>query len=159
MKALVLFDSQFGNTEKVAQSIASAQGSEEQVEVRKVDQVSQEILDGLEILVVGSPTQRFGMTEATSAFLDGISARALTGVKVAAFDTRFSEEYMKTVPVLRYFVRIAKYAAKPIAKALEKKGGNLVVPPEGFYVMETEGPLGEGEIERAADWGKQIFSA
>ena len=42
--------------------------------------------------------------------------------------------------------------------ALEKKGGELVIPPEGFYVGDTEGPLLEGELERAADWAKQIIA-
>ena len=46
------------------------------------------------------------------------------------------------------FVKIFGYAAKPIADRLTKKGGNLAVPAEGFYVGGTEGPLLEGELER-----------
>ena len=51
------------------------------------------------------------------------------------------------------------YAAKPIADRLQKKGGELVVPPEGFYVADTEGPLLEGELKRAVDWANQITAA
>jgi flavodoxin I len=54
------------------------------------------------------------------------------------------------------FVRIFGYAAQPITDRLEKKGGELVVPAEGFYVADTEGPLLEGELERAAEWAKEI---
>jgi hypothetical protein len=39
------------------------------------------------------------------------------------------------------------------------QSGELVVPPEGFYVSDTEGPLLEGELERAADWTRQIVAA
>jgi len=57
---------------------------------------------------------------------------------------------------LPVFVRLFGYAAKSIAGTLKKKAGELVVPPEGFFVGGTEGPLKEGELERAADWAKQI---
>jgi hypothetical protein len=60
--------------------------------------------------------------------------------------------------ILAFFVKIFGYAAQPIADRLQKKGGELAVPPEGFYVGDTEGPLFEGELERAADWAKQILA-
>ena len=44
------------------------------------------------------------------------------------------------------------YAAPSIAKRLEKAGGRLAVPPEGFAVVGTEGPMKQGELERAAEW-------
>ncbi|MFC1983163.1 hypothetical protein ACFLV5_05230 [Chloroflexota bacterium] len=37
-----------------------------------------------------------------------------------------------------------------------KKGGNLVVPEEGFFVKDKEGPLVDGEIERAARWARSM---
>ena len=49
-------------------------------------------------------------------------------------------------------MKLFGYAAKPIADRLKKKGGELTIPPEGVYVKGTEGPLKEGELERAADW-------
>ena len=45
----------------------------------------------------------------------------------------------------------------PIADKLEKKGGSLIIPPEGFFVKDSEGPLKDGEIERAVDWAKLII--
>jgi hypothetical protein len=83
----------------------------------------------------------------------------LEGVKVAAFDTRYREAEIEKVRILAFLVKIFGYAAKPIADRLEKKGGELAVPPEGFYVTDTEGPLFEGELERAADWARQILLA
>ena len=57
-----------------------------------------------------------------------------------------------------FFVRLFGYAAKPIADRLQKRGGVLVVPPEGFYVEGTEGPLQEGELERASEWARRIVA-
>jgi len=53
-------------------------------------------------------------------------------------------------------VKLFGYAAEPIAKRLGRKGGELAVTPEGFLVEGTEGPLKEGELERAAAWAERI---
>jgi hypothetical protein len=50
------------------------------------------------------------------------------------------------------------YAAKHIARRLEKAGGSLIVAPEGFYVEGTEGPLKDGEVERAGTWAKRLLA-
>jgi flavodoxin len=115
-------------------------------------------LTGLGLLIVGSPTQKFRPTEATTNLLKGIPENGLKGVKVAAFDTRFTMSEIEESRVLPFFVRLFGYAAKPISDRLEKKGGEVVIPPEGFYVEGIEGPLKEGELERAADWAKKIIA-
>lgn len=156
MKAMVAYDSAYGNTEQVAQAIGDALGPKEDVRVVRVGEVNPEQLAGLTLLIVGSPTQRFSPTGATTRFLKSIPDNGLRGTKVAAFDTRFTVSEIERVRILAFFVRRFGYAAEPIADRLEKKGGELAVPPEGFYVGDTEGPLLEGELERAADWAKQI---
>jgi flavodoxin I len=159
MKALVIYDSVFGNTEQIAQAIGNALGSPEDVEVLRVSNVKPEQLTGLKLLIVGSPTRGFRPTPAIKNLLKGISSHGLEGVKVAAFDTRFTvDEIESSVFILRILVNLFGYAAKPIADGLEKKGGELVIPPEGFFVEGTEGPLKEGDLERAADWAKQIIA-
>lgn len=155
MKALVVYDSVFGNTEKVAQAMGGALGSEGEVQTLRVGDVKPEHLEGLDLLIVGSPTRAFSPTGATRKFLKGIPRGSLKGVAVAAFDTRATPEAVEAVRILKSLVRVFGYAAKPIADLLEKKGGKLAIPPEGFYVGDTEGPLLEGELERAADWARQ----
>ena len=156
MKALVVYDSAFGNTEKIAQAIGSALGSPEAVETVRVGDVKPEQLVGVTLLVVGSPTQKFSPLASINSFLRNIPRDGLRGVKVAAFDTRIPESQIEEVRILAFFVRIFGYAAEPIANKLENKGGELTVPPEGFFVGGTEGPLLDDELERAADWAKQI---
>jgi flavodoxin I len=158
MKALVAYDSVFGNTEQIAQAIGNALGSQEDVEILRVSNVKPEQLTGLKLLIVGSPTQQFRPTAATTSLLKSIPKNGLKCVKVAAFDTRFTVSEIEKVRILAFFVRLFGYAAKPIADRLEKKGGELAIPPEGFFVEGIEGPLKEGELERAADWAKQIIA-
>jgi flavodoxin I len=158
MKAMVVYDSAFGNTEKVAQAIGQALGSSEDVKTDRVGNVRPEQLAGLTLLIVGSPTQKFSPLGTITGFLKSIPSNGLKGVKVAAFDTRVTESEIEKVGILAFFVKIFGYAAEPIANRLKKKGGELVMPAEGFYVAGTEGPLLEGELERAADWARQIVA-
>ena len=154
MKALVVYDSVFGNTEQVAYAIRDSLGPD--VEALRVGDVNHEQVAGLDYLIVGSPTRAFNPTKAITTFLKKIPRDSLKGVKVAAFDTRLDTEDVNS-SMLNVFVKLFGYAAKPIADRLQKKGGILVVPPEGFYVEDTEGPLKEGELERATAWTEQFI--
>ncbi|MGD2103951.1 MAG: flavodoxin domain-containing protein [Anaerolineae bacterium] len=156
---MVVYDSVHGNTEQVAgavaEALAGAFGAPEAVEASRVTEAEPEQLEGLDILVVGAPTHAFRPSPATRTFLRSIPGRSLDGVRVAAFDTRLAVEDVNSA-VLTFLVRLFGYAAKPIADSLSNKGGDLVLPPEGFIVMDTEGPLREGELERAAGWAQEL---
>ena len=156
MKALVIYDSYFGNTERIAQAIGNALGSQQDVEILRVGNLKPEQLTGLELLIVGSPTRGFRPTRAITNLLRSIPTNGLSGVKVAAFDTRFSADMGPAI--LRFLAGLFGYAAKPIANRLQKKGGKLTLPAEGFLVEGAEGPLKEGELERAADWARQVMA-
>jgi flavodoxin I len=155
MKVLVLYDSVFGNTEKVAQAIGNALGSAPDVETRRVRDVQPGQLAGLQLLVVGSPTRGLRPTPAVTDFIKSIPSPALQGVRVAAFDTRLSAEEADSA-LLRQMMNWFGYAAEKIAGRLQKKGGTLVVPPEGFIVKGAEGPMQDGELERAAAWARRL---
>jgi flavodoxin len=156
MKVLVVYDSVFGNTEKVAQAMGNALGGEAEVQTLRVGDVRPEHLSGLDALIAGSPTRAFSPTPAIKAWLRGLPANSLEGVRVAAFDTRVSLEDVDSA-LLTFMVKLFGYAAEPIGKRLVRKGGKPAMPPEGFIVEGTEGPLREGELERAADWARQIL--
>jgi flavodoxin I len=158
MKALVVYDSQFGNTEKIAQAISQELSSRMDIEILQVGNVKPELLAGISFLVVGSPTQRFRPTTATTNFLKSIPKNGLDRIKVAAFDTRLTEKEIGENRILAFFVSLYGYAAEPISKILQRKGGTLIVPPEGFFVEGMEGPLIQGELERASDWAKQFIA-
>ncbi len=154
MKISIVYDSFFGNTERLAKAIGSSFGREADVAVTKAAETAPPALVGTSLLIVGSPTRGFRPSEATSRFLASIPEGALTGIVVAAFDTRVA---LDRIPQpLRLLARIFGYAAAPMAARLRKKGGILAAPPEGFFVSASEGPLVEGEEERAAAWARKI---
>ena len=158
MKSMVIYDSLYGNTEKIAQAIGNTLGEQGEVTVIRVGEAKIDQLVGADLLVIGSPTQQFRPTVGTKNFLNLIPKNGLKGIKVAAFDTRFPMPVIQKTPPLPFFVRIFGYAAGRIAKQLEAKGGRLVVAPEGFFVEDTKGPLVEGELERAANWARVLIA-
>jgi flavodoxin I len=153
MKTLIIYDSYFGNTEKIAQAIAQPLG-ESALAVRLAD-VKPEHFDGLELLIVGSPTRGFRPSEPIGKFLKELDKSKLKDVKVAAFDTRIDLTTIKS-KIFRFVVKTGGFAAKTIARELQKKGGKQVLVPEGFLVTDEKGPLKEGELERAGQWLKGI---
>ena len=147
MKTLVVYDSLYGNTKTIAQAIGDAIPGE--VEVLHVGGANASVLEASDLLVVGAPTHGAKPSPDCQEFLDQIEGPALEGVRVAGFDTRMTNR----------LITIFGTAAPKIAKALEKKGGTLAGPPGGFYVTGGEGPLKEGEIERAAAWAKGLLES
>ncbi len=143
MKALIVYDSQYGNTEKIARAIGSAIAGE--VKVVRVGEADPAAIVGPDWIIVGSPTQGGRATKPLQEFLNKIPAGALNGKKAAAFDTRIPSAWVK----------IFGFAAGRIGRALKGKGAN-VIAAEGFFVKGTKGPLKEGELERAAAWAKGL---
>ena len=158
MKALIIYDSFFGNTEKIARAICKAFGNTKEVTICKAAEVKPDMLDGLDYLIVGSPTRAFRPSPAIKSFLKGIPSNRLAGVKVTAFDTRIAMTD-KVPGFLRFMAKLFGYADKPILDSLKKNGGQEIAPSKGFFVLDSEGPLEKGEIERAVVWVKQIKKA
>ncbi len=147
MKTLVVYDSLYGNTKAIAQAIGDAIPGE--VEVLHVGDANASGLEAYDLLIVGAPTHGARPSPDVQGFLDQIQAPALEGMNVAGFDTRMTNKLITMFGV----------AAPKIAKALKKKGGTLVGEPEGFYVTGGEGPLKDGEIERAARWAQGLVAS
>lgn len=156
MKTFIIYDSVFGNTEQIAQAIFKTLKSEKNIVISKVTAITLKQLNGVELLIVGSPTRGFRPTKAISDFLKSFPQNRLKNIKIAAFDTRVDINEVK-LPILTFLVNRFGYAAEFIAKILKENGGNLLVPPEGFFVKDKEGPLKEGEIERATKWAKALI--
>jgi flavodoxin I len=152
MKVLIVYDSMYGNTEKVAKSMGSTIATD--VTVLRASEAHSFDVKSIDVLIVGSPTQAFKPTKPVQTFIKNIPGDAITGMDVAAFDTRMGASDIGRG--IGFLVKLGGYAAPRIAKALKKKGGTLVAPPEGFFVTGKEGPLKEGELDRAANWAKKI---
>ena len=144
MRTLVIYDSTYGNTAKIAQAIGTAITAQ----VLRVGEVNPSAMNALDLLILGSPTMGGKPTQAIQDWLQAL-APALKGVNVAAFDTRLTAKW----------VRLFGYAAEKIAGSLKANGGTLLGSPAGFFVKGTKGPLQEGELERAAAWAKEIVKS
>ncbi len=145
MKVLVVYDSVFGNTEKIARSIATGLSGND-VKVASAQEAGPQDWKGLDMLIVGCPTQAWTSTVAINGLIHSIPDSAMAGVKAATFDTRVRS-------------RLSGSAAPKIEKALKKNGVRIIAPPQAFFVKGRSGPLVEGEAERAAEWAKQLLAA
>lgn len=146
MNVLVIYDSTFGNTEQVARAIADALGKQDSVRLIRAGKASPSDFEGIDLLVLGCPTQRHKPTPAIQAFLESIPPRALQGLPAAAFDTRYGKPRWLTGS-----------AARAIAKGLRKGGASLLLSAESFFVVAREGPLQNEELQRAGDWAREIL--
>jgi hypothetical protein len=165
MKAVVVFESMFGNTRRGAAAIAAGLGGVGEVALGSVDELAPEHLHGAALLVLGGPTHSRGLAgaaareklarspnaaslepgrESLRGWLERVSA---TRVPVATFDTRYDQP--------RWLVGSA---AVRLAGALTKKGFQ-VVGTQSFFVGGPGGPLAEGELERASAWGRELAAA
>jgi len=167
-RALVVYESMYGNTQRVARAIAEGLSGAAAVDVVEVGEAPAELPPGVDLLVVGGPTHAFGMsrprTRADAARQAGarvISERTgvrewlaslpLAGSAVAAlaFDTHASHP--------RFFRHIGT-AADDIAAGLARLGFHLAAPPEHFWVQGSQGPLDPGEEQRARSWARALLA-
>ena len=147
MKALIVYDSVYGNTERIARAMAEAIAPSGEGKALRAGEANLSELESLDLLIVGSPTHGGRPTAAVQDFLNKVPK--LQDINVAAFDTRITTK----------FVKVFGYAAGRIANNLKKKGGILIASPEGFFVTGGQGPLKEGELERAAAWAKGMLES
>ena len=166
MRALVVFESMFGNTEMIAQSIADGLSTRMPVDVREVSAAPSEIDADELLLVVGGPTHAFGMTRPQTRqdaakqsgghlVSEGIGIREWLGglrpnephhpTTATAFDTRVKTRWA-----------VPGSAARAAVKRLSRLGFRVAAPAQSFYVTGTPGPLLEGERDRARQWGETL---
>jgi flavodoxin len=127
----------------IAETIAKTLGND--TKISHVSDFKNEDLKGVDLLIVGSPILGWRPSEDTMAFLMSFGANQLKDIKVATFDTR-----MKII--------IHGDATKKMSEILAKLGAKVIVEPNWFVVTGKEGPLAEGELERAQEWAKKIAS-
>ncbi len=141
MQSLVVYDSMFGNTQKVAEVIARSL----KCSAIKVGEFKPDMLKKLQLLVVGCPIQGWRPTQSTLDFLKKLPEGSLKDIYVAAFDTRIK-------------IFFSGSASDKISDSMENLGGNVIIAPTNFIVKGKEGPLLEGELEKSAAWAAQILT-
>ncbi len=145
MNILIVFASQFGNTERVARAIGDALEPRHTVRLVAARDAQTLTGDGVDLLIIGSPTQMFGWRLLVRSFLGGLKRHGFGGKAAAAFDTRMGTPTEKNAA-----------ASETIAERLQGAGCHLVAPAESFLVAGFTGPLVEGEEERARSWARGV---
>jgi flavodoxin len=145
MKSLVVYDTQFGNTERVAQAIAGALAEFGQAQALRVNAPGALDLKGVDLLVLGSPILGWKPSEGMQAYLDRIVPGTLIGAAVACFDTR-----------MRMPRFLTGSAVDLMDGRMQSKGVKSILKSQVFLVKGRQGPLFDGELEKAAAWAKEL---
>lgn len=171
MRALVVYESMYGNTRKIAQAIAEGISEHLAVKTVEVGDAALEVPGDVDLIVVGGPTHAHGMSRtgtrmsAATQFekplvSDGIGIREwldavqppMRRVHAAAFDTR-----------ARIPAWASGSAANGFAKLLERSGFRLMEKPRSFFIQTKAQPVDEllapGELEQARAWGQGLAVA
>jgi Flavodoxin domain len=172
MKALVVYESMFGNTHLIADAVAEGLQSAGSAGVCRAHDVTAALLEGVDLVVVGSPTHawslpshrtRIGAVQDVDKHPDHQLAPGATesgvrewleslppdvGVCAGIFDTRINKPKVLTGT-----------ATRSLSRKVRQHGFELIADPESFVVVDTDGPLVDGEIERARNWGMALTSA
>ncbi|HEX6580775.1 MAG TPA: flavodoxin [Actinomycetota bacterium] len=162
-RALVVFESMFGNTQQIAEAVKEGLSSYVLADILEVGTAPDVLPNGVDLIIVGGPTHAFGMSrprtrEDASRQAGGHVVSERNGLRewlttvertgrslaAAAFDTRIDRP------------RVPGSAARGAEKRLRKLGFRIACPSESFYVTGTTGPLVEGESERARRWGEGL---
>jgi len=147
MNSLVSYYSEFSNTAQVAEAIGEALEKTGTARVVDLKRLTSSDLKGIDLLVVGVPTHKMNLPKAVPRLLRTLPRKTLgRDARFAAFDTSY-----KMSRWLRPFT-----ASHKLSSRLRRLGGKRAVPPETFHVMGREGPLYDGEIERARSWATSI---
>lgn len=162
VRSLVVFESLWGNTEKVARAVARGLAESMDVDVMDVSENPPLPDDSVVLLLAGGPTHAFSMTrprtraeartQGATQGLRGPGLREWIGslsdghhdTRVATFDTRVST------------VRHLPGSAAKSAEREVKRRGYTTLPRQSFWVEGSPGPLVDGELDRATAWGRTL---
>jgi len=161
-RALVVYESMFGNTHLVADAVAEGLGTALDVTTVEVSNAPRGVAEEIDLVVVGGPTHAFSMSRPSTrrsatdqganpdaSGHDGIrewigAVEAHEGLLTAAFDTKVIKPHLPGS------------AAKSAGRKLKHRGFKKLDDPKTFYVTGTKGDLVDGEIDRARQWGTHL---
>jgi flavodoxin len=144
--AIVVYDTKFGNTEKIAKSLASGMNERGiEVDCVKVGDVQINKLTEYNLIAIGGPTHGFGMSKPIKEFIEKFNHIDLRDKKAFAFDTKNRGRWGS--------------AAKGIEKRLKGIGMNIVKPCDSAIVMGLKGPLQDDMERKFKQIGAELASA
>ena len=171
MRAIVAYESMYGNTRKVAEAIADGLQSTCSITVVPVSRLERKSLETVDLIVIGGPTHVRGMSRASTrkaaeeaahkagstltveadaqapGLREWLTSLGRANVQAAVFDTKIK------MPAV-----LSGRASPGIAKELRRHGVTILIKPESFLVSK-DNQLLPGEEDRARTWGQQLARA
>lgn len=160
MKALVVYESMFGNTGRIARSVGDGLATVMETEVRDVRR-GEPLPDNADLIVLGAPTHAFSLSrpstradamrqgapsqDPTVGLREWIAEQTLAGRTIAVFDSRAAKAR-----------HLPGSAARSAVRLLRRRGVSQPLGVASFYVGDVAGPLLPGELDRAAAWGRLL---
>lgn len=162
MRALVVYETMFGNTRKIAEAVAEGMRDGARVDIADVKDAPADVPADIDLVVVGGPTHAFSMsryaTRREASHRGGRDDDLPRGIRewlsdlpsgshpqsFVAFDTRVDMPLMPGA------------ASRSATRMARRKGFTHRVEPESFLVEGYEGPLVDGELDRARAWGHRL---
>ena len=161
MRALVVYESMFGNTRTIAEAISDGLAAHLDVSAVEVSAAPTTIGDDVDLLVVGGPTHAFSLSRASTR-LDAGEKSGQQLVSSGSGLREWLDQLHVDAPVAAAFdtkvrkPRLPGSAARAAAKRLRHLGLTLTAPATTFYVDGMTGPLLDGERARAQAWVEQL---
>ena len=145
-KAIIVYESKYGNTKLVAETIAGGMKEVGGIEaiVSEVKEVDLNTISDYDAILIGSPNHIGGPVGGIKKFIDKLGKILPEGKTLAAFDTYLGKEFEK--------------ATKKMEKKIGEKVGSakLVTPGLSIKVDGMKGPVSEGELPKCKEFGKKI---
>ncbi|MEM2387315.1 MAG: flavodoxin domain-containing protein [Candidatus Bathyarchaeia archaeon] len=145
-KVLIVFESRYGNTKRVAESITEGIKENDGIEVslRELKDVDLKEIPFYDTILIGSPNHVGGPTRGVRSFIDKLGDLRLDGMKYAVFDTYMGGDFEKAV--------------KKMEKRINEKAPGLkrVVAGLSIKVKGIKGPILEDELPKCREFGKNI---
>lgn len=159
MRALIVYESLWGNTRTVAEAVAGGLADTCAVELGPVADAPPPDAIDVDLLVVGCPTHAFGLSRPATreeARARGASEVPDLGVREWLDGATSVQTRVATFDTHVWRPNLPGWASRNAAKVLRRLGATQVGRPESFYVHGYEGPLLDGELVRARTWGTDL---
>jgi flavorubredoxin len=146
VSVLVAYDTKYGNTKRVAEAIAQGLQAAREIKATVVDikDVDLGSIPTFDAFLVGSPNHIGGPTRPFKGFIERLGKHRLEGRSIAVFDTYFGKDFQKAVKKMEERVR------------KEVPSLTLITPGLSIKVVETKGPIADGELPKCEEFGKRF---
>ena len=147
VKVIVVYESKYGNTKLVAETIIKGMREVQGVEtvLNELKEVDLSKIAGFDLILIGSPNHYGGPTKSVGEFIDKLEKLSLDGRHFAVFDTYLGKGFFEK-------------AAKKMEKRINQKvpGLKQIAPRLSIAVQGSKGPIVEGELPKCREFGKKI---